>query len=60
VIATNARKPIFGYRAMIMSIIAIFFDYCVGHHVFSGMNPFFQYLLTTLLMLFIPLKLLIL
>jgi heme/copper-type cytochrome/quinol oxidase subunit 1 len=25
VIATNARKPIFGYRAMIMSIIAIGF-----------------------------------
>jgi heme/copper-type cytochrome/quinol oxidase subunit 1 len=31
VIATNARKPIFGYRAMIMSIIAIgFINYSLG------------------------------
>jgi cytochrome c oxidase subunit 1 len=64
VIATNARKPIFGYRAMIMSIIAIgFHHYCVlGHHMFvSGMNPFLvQYLLLTLLIVLPPLKLLIL
>jgi cytochrome c oxidase subunit 1 len=34
VIATNARKPIFGYRAMIMSIIAIGLSTIVwGHHV---------------------------
>jgi cytochrome c oxidase subunit 1 len=42
VIATNARKPIFGYRAMIMSIIAIGFLSTIvwGHHMFvSGMNP---------------------
>jgi cytochrome c oxidase subunit 1 len=49
VIATNARKPIFGYRAMIMSIIAIGFLSTIvwGHHMFvSGMNPFWvQYLL---------------
>jgi cytochrome c oxidase subunit 1 len=48
VIATNARV-IFGYRAMIMSIIAIGFLSTIvwGHHMFvSGMNPFWvQYLL---------------
>jgi cytochrome c oxidase subunit 1 len=42
VIATNARKPIFGYRAMIMSIIAIgFLRLLWGITLFvSGMNPF--------------------
>jgi cytochrome c oxidase subunit 1 len=43
VIATNSRKPIFGYRAMIMSILAIAFLSTIvwGHHMFiSGMNPF--------------------
>ena len=43
VIATNARKPIFGYRAMVASIIAIAFLSTIvwGHHMFiSGMNPF--------------------
>jgi cytochrome c oxidase subunit 1 len=41
VIATNARKPIFGYRAMIMSIIAIgFLSTIVWGIMFSGMNPF--------------------
>ena len=43
VIATNARKPIFGYRAMIGSILAIaFLSFIVcGHHMFvTGMNPF--------------------
>ncbi len=43
VIATNARKPIFGYRAMIGSIIAIaILSFIVwGHHMFiTGMNPF--------------------
>jgi cytochrome c oxidase subunit 1 len=42
VIATNSRKPIFGYRAMIMSILAIgFLSFIVwGHHMFiTGMNP---------------------
>jgi cytochrome c oxidase subunit 1 len=43
IIATNARKPIFGYRAMIGSILAIaFLAFIVwAHHMFvSGMNPF--------------------
>jgi cytochrome c oxidase subunit 1 len=43
VIATNARKPIFGYRAMIGSILGIgFLSFIVwAHHMFvSGMNPF--------------------
>ncbi len=43
VIATNARKPIFGYRAMIASMIGIaFLSFGVwAHHMFvSGMNPF--------------------
>ncbi|MCA0231805.1 MAG: cbb3-type cytochrome c oxidase subunit I [Bacteroidetes bacterium] len=43
VIATNARKPIFGYRAMIASIMAIaFLAFIVwAHHMFvTGMNPF--------------------
>ena len=43
VIATNARKPIFGYRAMIGSMIGIgFLSFIVwAHHMFiSGMNPF--------------------
>ncbi len=43
VIATNSRKPIFGYRAMIISILAIaFLSFVVwGHHMFlTGMNPF--------------------
>jgi cytochrome c oxidase subunit 1 len=43
VIATNARKPIFGYRAMIGSILAIaILSFIVwGHHMFiTGMNPF--------------------
>lgn len=43
IISTNARKPIFGYRAMIMSLLAIaFLSFIVwGHHMFiTGMNPF--------------------
>jgi cytochrome c oxidase subunit 1 len=42
VIATNSRKPIFGYRAMIMSILAIaFYQQLFGVTMFiSGMNPF--------------------
>ncbi|WP_242928830.1 cytochrome c oxidase subunit I [Pontibacter vulgaris] len=43
VIATNARKPIFGYRAMIGSLIGISVLSIVvwAHHMFvSGMNPF--------------------
>jgi cytochrome c oxidase subunit I len=43
VIATNARKPIFGYTAMVISMLAIaFLSFIVwGHHMFiTGMNPF--------------------
>ena len=43
VLATNARKPIFGYRAMIGSILGIsVLSFIVwAHHMFvSGMNPF--------------------
>jgi len=43
VIATNARKPIFGYRAMIGSMLGIsLLSFIVwAHHMFvSGMNPF--------------------
>jgi cytochrome c oxidase subunit 1 len=42
VIAVNARKPIFGYRPMVYSLIAIAtLGFIVwGHHMFtSGMNP---------------------
>ena len=43
VIATMSRKPIFGYRAMILSLIGItVLSFLVwGHHMFvTGMNPF--------------------
>jgi cytochrome c oxidase subunit 1 len=43
IIATNARKPIFGYRAMVGSMIGIaVLSFIVwAHHMFvSGMNPF--------------------
>ncbi len=43
IIATNSRKPIFGYRAMIGSIlgIAVLSFVVWAHHMFvSGMNPF--------------------
>ncbi|MET4074973.1 cytochrome c oxidase subunit 1 [Hymenobacter sp. UYCo722] len=43
VLATNARKPIFGYRAMIGSLIGIsLLSFVVwAHHMFvTGMNPF--------------------
>lgn len=43
VIATNSRKPIFGYKAMIISMLGIaFLSFIVwAHHMFvSGMNPF--------------------
>ncbi|HRO99774.1 MAG TPA: cbb3-type cytochrome c oxidase subunit I [Flavobacteriales bacterium] len=54
IISTNARKPIFGYRAMIGSILAIgFLSFIVwGHHMFiTGMNPFLGsvFVFTTLL-----------
>jgi cytochrome c oxidase subunit 1 len=43
VLAVNARKPIFGYQAMVLSILAIaFLSFIVwAHHMFmSGVNPF--------------------
>lgn len=54
IIATNSRKSIFGYRAMIGSILAIAFLSCIvwAHHMFvTGMNPFLGsvFVLTTLL-----------
>jgi len=54
VISVNSRKPIFGYRAMVGSILAIgFLSFIVwGHHMFvTGMNPFLGsvFVFTTLL-----------
>jgi len=43
IIATNSRKPIFGYRAMVGSLLAItLLSFVVwAHHMFiTGMNPF--------------------
>jgi cytochrome c oxidase subunit 1 len=58
VIATSSRKPIFGYRAMVTSILAIaFLSFIVwGHHMFvTGMNPFLGSVFTfTTLLIAIP------
>ncbi len=58
IISTNARKPIFGYRAMVGSILAIaFLSFIVwGHHMFmTGMNPFLGSVFTfTTLLIAIP------
>jgi len=58
VIATNSRKPIFGFRAMVGSILAIaFLSFIVwGHHMFvTGMNPFLGSVFTfTTLLIAIP------
>ncbi len=58
VISTNARKPIFGYRAMIGSMLAIAFLSTIvwGHHMFvTGMNPFLGSVFTfTTLLIAIP------
>jgi len=58
IIAVNSRKPIFGYRAMIGSIIAIAFLSTIvwGHHMFvTGMNPFLGSVFTfTTLLIAIP------
>jgi len=43
ILAVNARKPIFGYRAMVYSLLTIgFLSFLVwAHHMFmSGINPF--------------------
>lgn len=58
VLAVGSRKPIFGYRAMVGSIIAIAFLSTIvwGHHMFvSGMNPFLGSVFTfTTLLIAIP------
>jgi cytochrome c oxidase subunit 1 len=58
VLATSSRKPIFGYRAMIISTLAIAFLSTIvwGHHMFvSGMNPFLGSVFTfTTLLIAIP------
>ena len=58
ILASNSRKPIFGYRAMIGSLLAIAFLSTLvwGHHMFvSGMNPFLGSVFTfTTLLIAIP------
>lgn len=58
IISTNSRKPIFGYRAMIGSMLAIaLLSFLVwGHHMFiTGMNPFLGAVFTfTTLLVAIP------
>ena len=58
ILATNSRKPVFGYRAMVASILAIAFLSTIvwGHHMFiSGMNPFLGSVFTfTTLLIAIP------
>lgn len=58
IISTQARKPIFGYKAMVGSILAIaFLSFIVwGHHMFvTGMNPFLGSVFTfTTLLIAIP------
>jgi len=54
IIAVNSRKPIFGYTAMVISLIGIaFLSFIVwGHHMFiTGMNPLLGavFLVTTLI-----------
>jgi len=58
IISTNSRKPIFGYRAMVGSILAIaFLSFIVwAHHMFiTGMSPFLGSVFTfTTLLIAIP------
>jgi len=58
IISVNSRKPIFGYKAMIISLIAIaFLSFIVwGHHMFiTGMDPFLGSVFTfTTLLIAIP------
>ena len=58
IVSTMSRKPIFGYRAMIGSILAIAFLSTIvwGHHMFvTGMNPFLGAVFTfTTLLIAIP------
>ena len=49
VLSVHSRKPIFGYRAMVFSILAIaFLSFLVwAHHMFmSGINPFISMIFT--------------
>ncbi|PCJ26822.1 MAG: cytochrome c oxidase subunit I [Flavobacteriales bacterium] len=58
IVSTMTRKPIFGYRAMIGSMMAIaFLSFVVwGHHMFlTGMNPFLGSVFTfTTLLIAVP------
>ncbi len=58
ILANNARKPIFGYRFMVASIVAIaFLSFLVwGHHMYtSGMHPLLgTAFMTTTLVIAIP------
>jgi len=58
IISVNSRKPIFGYRAMVVSMLAIAgLSFIVwGHHMFiTGMNPFVGAVFTfTTLLIAIP------
>lgn len=58
IISTMSRKPIFGYRAMVGSMVAIGFLSIIvwGHHMFiTGMNPFLGSVFAfTTLMIAIP------
>lgn len=54
ILSNGARKPIFGYKVMVGSLVAIaFLSFIVwGHHMFvSGMNPWlgFAFVITTLI-----------
>jgi cytochrome c oxidase subunit 1 len=54
ILSNGARKPIFGYKVMVASLVAIaFLSFIVwGHHMFvSGMNPWigFAFVITTLI-----------
>ncbi|HEX6989184.1 MAG TPA: cbb3-type cytochrome c oxidase subunit I, partial [Bacillota bacterium] len=47
VMAAHARKPVFGYKSMVISQVAIGFISCIvwAHHMFtSGMNPSFGFI----------------
>jgi cytochrome c oxidase subunit 1 len=53
VLSTFARKPVFGYRAMVGAVCAIgFLGFCVwGHHMFvSGMSPYSAFAFSLLTM----------
>ncbi len=53
VLSTFARKPVFGYRAMVAAVCSIgFLGFCVwGHHMFvSGMSPYSAFAFSLLTM----------